>query len=96
MCPNVLNPDLFSPGIIVGLQLMRVGQLYPISRVALPTLSSIGAVGQHSCQSLWFAGDCAGFGMCAGWAGFTFELSVYSIYSCLNELTGLEVAIFAD
>jgi len=55
---------LFSPGIIVGLQLMRAGQPYPISRVALPALSNIGAVGQHSCQNLGLAGGYAGVLAC--------------------------------
>ena len=43
---------------------MRAGQPYPISRVALTTLSSIGAVGQHSCLNLGFAGGYAGVLAC--------------------------------
>ena len=49
---------------IVGLQLLRAGQPNPISRVALPTLSSIGAVGQHSCQNLGLAGGYTGVLAC--------------------------------
>jgi len=68
LCPDVLSPELYSPGEFVGLQLMRAGQPYLLFRVALPTLSSIGAgVAALLLKPLGCGGTEAGFGKCAAW-----------------------------